>query len=399
VTLVSALSDDPAGRSLRRLLRERGVRVIELGLAAATPEKVRVRAGSRSLVRVDRGGGPPQAIGPTPAAARAAIGWAAAVLVADYGRGLAAQPSIDEALRHRCAAGAAVVWDPHPRGPRPVPGVTLATPNRAEAARFTRCERGPFRQRAEALRARWQARWLAVTLGADGAELRGQEGHLFNIAAPAVEGGDPCGAGDCFASSAAGALADGCDVPTATRRAVSAASAFVARGGAVSLSRFSPAPSLTTPEETAESFARRSTGGRRTVVATGGCFDLLHAGHVATLRAARALGDALVVCVNSDASVRRLKGSGRPLVPLRDRVAVLEALDCVDQVVAFEEDTPEAALEQIRPDVWAKGGDYRGVELAEAAQVGRWGGRAVVLPYLDGRSTTAIIEEAAHRAG
>jgi D-beta-D-heptose 7-phosphate kinase/D-beta-D-heptose 1-phosphate adenosyltransferase len=134
----------------------------------------------------------------------------------------------------------------------------------------------------------------------------------------------------------------------------------------------------------------RAAGG--TVVATGGCFDLLHAGHVATLRAARGLGDCLVVCINSDDSVRRLKGPARPLVSAPDRARVLEALEFVDAVVVFDEDTPAQVLDRLRPDVWAKGGDYAGADLPEAAVLRSWGGQAVVLPYLEGHSTTALVE-------
>jgi D-beta-D-heptose 7-phosphate kinase / D-beta-D-heptose 1-phosphate adenosyltransferase len=127
-------------------------------------------------------------------------------------------------------------------------------------------------------------------------------------------------------------------------------------------------------------------------VATGGCFDLLHPGHVHTLQAARALGDCLIVCLNSDASVRRLKGPGRPIVNEHDRAAVLAALGCVDAVAVFDEDTPAHVLERIRPHIWAKGGDYEGRLLPEQEVLERWGGRAVVLPFLDGRSTTELIE-------
>jgi D-beta-D-heptose 7-phosphate kinase / D-beta-D-heptose 1-phosphate adenosyltransferase len=136
----------------------------------------------------------------------------------------------------------------------------------------------------------------------------------------------------------------------------------------------------------------RAAGG--TVVATGGCFDLLHAGHVATLEAARRLGDCLVVCLNSDASVRRLKGEGRPLVPERDRVRVLEALGAVDAVIVFGEDTPLAVLDALRPDVWVKGGDYATSALPETELLAGWGGQVVVVPYLAGRSTTRLVETA-----
>ncbi|OUC88561.1 D-glycero-beta-D-manno-heptose 1-phosphate adenylyltransferase [Streptosporangium minutum] len=138
--------------------------------------------------------------------------------------------------------------------------------------------------------------------------------------------------------------------------------------------------------------AVRATGGR--LIATGGCFDLLHAGHVSLLRRARALGDALIVCVNSDASVRRLKGPGRPVVGEPDRVEVLRALECVDAVAVFGEETPAAMIERLRPHVWVKGGDYEALDLPEAETVRRVGGESVILPRVSGRSTTDLIAAA-----
>jgi rfaE bifunctional protein nucleotidyltransferase chain/domain len=134
----------------------------------------------------------------------------------------------------------------------------------------------------------------------------------------------------------------------------------------------------------------RARGG--TVVATGGCFDLLHAGHVRLLRSARSLGDCLVVCLNSDDSVRRLKGPDRPVVRQADRVRVLEALECVDAVVVFDDDTPERVLAGLRPDIWAKGGDYAGMPLPESDALARWDGQVVLLPYQEGQSTSLLIE-------
>ena len=127
------------------------------------------------------------------------------------------------------------------------------------------------------------------------------------------------------------------------------------------------------------------------MVATGGCFDLLHSGHVATLEAARALGDFLVVCLNSDDSVRRLKGPQRPLQRVEDRARVLSALRSVDAVVVFDEDTPIEMLRRIRPQVWVKGGDYSGIPLPEASILSEWGGEVVTVPYVAGKSTTEIV--------
>ncbi|HEX2574863.1 MAG TPA: PfkB family carbohydrate kinase, partial [Aquihabitans sp.] len=243
-------------------------------------------------------------------------------------------------------------------------------------------------ERARAVLARWGVGAVAVTMGRRGALLVRAGGAPHAVTVPPVDGGDPCGAGDCFAATTAVVLAAGAVVPDAVEAAATEAAGFVGRGGAAGLDRAVP-PS-------APRAAAASTGapGRDVVVATGGCFDLLHAGHVSLLQAARALGDRLVVLLNSDRSVARLKGPDRPLQGEADRREVLLALGCVDDVVVFDEDTPAAALEALRPDVFVKGGDYAGVDLPEAAVVSRWGGQAVIVPYLRGRSTTRLVEGA-----
>lgn len=127
------------------------------------------------------------------------------------------------------------------------------------------------------------------------------------------------------------------------------------------------------------------------LVFTNGCFDLLHRGHVEYLYAARALGDALVVGVNTDDSVRRLKGRGRPIVPLEDRMYVLAGLGCVDAVTPFEEDTPRELIADLLPDILVKGGDYRPHEVVGAREVRAAGGEVMILPLVEGRSTTRLI--------
>ena len=388
VVLVTPLDSDEGAGRLRELLDGR-VRLVAIPAGGGTAVKQRIRVGDHSVARLDSGGAV-ATLGALSAEAAEAIRDAAAVLVADYGRGTTADPTVREAI---AAARGPVVWDPHPRGAEPVRGIRLVTPNAAEAARVVPEVSGEglaaVGARAEALIEKWGVGAVAVTMGARGALLSYGPGAPMVVPAVPVTGGDPCGAGDSFAAAAALALADGAVTGEAVSSAVAFAGAFVARGGAT-------AWDSQTPDVVAEPGAEgviarvRATGG--TVVATGGCFDLLHPGHVATLRAARGLGDCLVVCINSDDSVRRLKGPTRPLNSAPDRARVLEALEFVDAVVVFEEDTPSTVLERLRPDVWAKGGDYAGADLPEAAVLRTWGGQAVVLPYLDGHSTTALVE-------
>jgi rfaE bifunctional protein nucleotidyltransferase chain/domain len=239
---------------------------------------------------------------------------------------------------------------------------------------------------------------------------------------PVRASGDTCGAGDRFAASAAQALADGALVSEAVQIAVGDAARFVAAGAARAYTQAEPdGPAIDEADLGAElgdtappagiglaqalavAGRTRSQGG--VVVATGGCFDLLHPGHVATLQAARQLGDCLIVCLNSDRSVRQLKGPDRPLVTQDDRARLVAALSCVDAVAVFDETTPVALLSQLRPDVWVKGGDYYLDDpdsqpvLPEAQLIRGWGGQSVVVPYLDGHSTTSLIRAARKHVG
>ncbi|MEV0005064.1 D-glycero-beta-D-manno-heptose 1-phosphate adenylyltransferase [Micromonospora sp. NPDC050980] len=400
VALVTALADDAGGARLAELLAGAGVAVYPMRLPGATAEKIRLRTGGQTLLRLDRGG-EPRLAGEPPEAVRELLGRARAILASDYGRGLLRQPTLRAALAD---ASAPVVWDPHPRGPAAVPGTRLATPNLDELRRLTGDALGgaaldATSRAAGELRRRWRVDAVAVTTGPDGAILCRAGGAPLVLPPPAVPDHveDTCGAGDRFAAAAALALGDGASVADAVRAAVEAASAYVAAGGAAGLHRNpeSAAPPLSA--RTADELAAtvRARGG--TVVATGGCFDILHAGHLATLQAARRLGDCLIVCLNSDRSVRALKGPERPVNPADDRARLLAALDCVDAVTVFDESTPHQVLARLRPDVWVKGGDYGEVELPEADVVRRWGGRVVTVPYLAGRSTTGIISAASQR--
>jgi rfaE bifunctional protein nucleotidyltransferase chain/domain/rfaE bifunctional protein kinase chain/domain len=398
VTLVTVLADDDAGRQLEAALA--GVRVVSGPTSFPTPVKTRVRAGSHPVVRFDQGCGRTPVPEVTSAMLRA-VEKAEAIIVADYGRGLAANPQLRELLA-RLADDVPIVWDPHPAGASPVPGVAVVTPNLSEAHKaasnvssrpLERDSSDGAGEVAGILLDQWRSRAVLVTTGERGAVLlRQRDLAPRRVPAPRVEVADPCGAGDRLAASLAVHLVGGRDLEDAALLAVHEAADFLAAGGVASLPD-PPSPGKRKHRTTEPLLLARSVrenGGM--VVATGGCFDLLHAGHVRSLAAARELGDCLVVCLNSDDSVRRLKGEQRPIMNQQDRAELLLALECVDAVMIFDEDTPEAALDRLRPDIWVKGGDYRGARLPEAELVESWGGRCLTVPYHPARSTTGLAD-------
>lgn len=399
VVLVTAIANDAAGAELAALLASAGVELVDLGLAGPTCEKIRLRAEGRSLLRWDRGDRTTAAaVGPWSAAAGAALSRADAVLLACYGRGFSACDDVRAAL---AGVDRPLVWDPHPYGAAPPAGTTVVTPNEAELRQRVPEVTGDgldaLTTRVETLCGRWRTGGVVVTRGARGALYTRGSGLPLTVPAPRVVHGDPCGAGDRFAATLTAALAEGAIVAEGVVDAVRAASDFVAAGGAGSMNVPEPlaAPD---PEDDPVRLAARVRADGGVVVATGGCFDLMHAGHLHLLEAARSLGDCLIVCLNSDRSVRRLKGPDRPIVPEADRAELLRALSCVDGVLVFDEDTPVEALRHLRAHVFAKGGDYGGTWIPEAGVMAEWDGQAVTLPYLEDRSTTKLLEEVQHRA-
>jgi len=407
VILVAPLAGDPDADAVSQLLRQApGLEVLGVPWCGSTPVKTRIHVGDHPVARLDSGGvaGP---VGPVSSRVLEVLADAAAILVCDYGRGAMAAGPLRDAVA-AAAASVAVIWDPHPRGSAPVFGCALVTPNEAElialatsAGQSPRSRSGWAGHTSADLARRmgtcWQARAVCVTMGERGAMLCLGDNVPLVVSGNRAKVHDTCGAGDSFAAAAALAIAGGSLPSEAVIRAVEAANRFVLAGAASSVNCDSElSVSIRTPTARSwDSSPGPRPGEPPIVVATGGCFDLLHAGHIATLQAARALGDKLVVLLNSDASVRRLKGPERPLQSERDRAQVLLALECVDDVVIFEEDTPIAALRRLQPDIWAKGGDYAGTDLPEQAVLAEWGAETVIVPYLVGRSTSALVELAA----
>lgn len=364
VTLVTALGDDSDAAKIRSLARRWGIDLIVLPTRAPTRVKQRFGTSEQLILRVDGGDErcAPHRVDVDPI--WIAVQQADALLVSDYGGGVTDNAVIRELIA-RVAEEMPVIWDPHPRGATPVSGCALITPNRSEAGLSSTVDPGT---RARELATLWGAP-VVITLGAAGAVLGNSEGASEQFAASAVDG-DPCGAGDAFAAAASIALAQGDSREKAVLRAVSSATQWVA--------------------------GDKEQPKREIVVATGGCFDLLHVGHIATLQAARDLGDRLIVLINSDRSIRELKGPDRPLNGEAERAKVLRALSIVDDVIIFDEETPEHALRNLKPDVWVKGGDYAVADLPESRLMTQWGGRTVIVPYLPGHSTTHLAEQVRH---
>ncbi|HWC82750.1 MAG TPA: D-glycero-beta-D-manno-heptose 1-phosphate adenylyltransferase [Pseudonocardiaceae bacterium] len=390
VSIVTALGDDESGRTLASMLAAE-VRVYGISLRGNTVRKTRVRAAGQSMLRVDEGDGV-AANDPLPPEVVSALRSAGAILVADYGRGVAAHPEI-RSLLTEVAVRIPVVWDPHPRGCEPVRRTRLVTPNAGEARWFAPDYSEPA-ELAKVLRDQWDADSVAITTGSSGALLAdGKRVRQIEVPAGlAHTGKDTCGAGDRFACAAGAALLRGHTVAEAVSVGVETAARFVGSGGAAALSI--PQRREGAPTEPAGELVSRIRGRGGRLVATGGCFDLLHPGHITLLRKARALGDALVVCLNSDDSVRRLKGAGRPIVAAADRARLLTELSCVDAVMIFDEDSPAKLLGRLRPDVWVKGGDYTESELPEGEVVRRHGGEIVIVPTVAGYSTSRLVSAA-----
>ncbi len=326
-----------------------------------------------------------------------------AVLLSDYGKGtLSDVAPLIKACR---AAGKPVMVDPKGADYRRYTGASVLTPNVPELETVVgECaDEATLFDRAEALMRELQLQALLVTRSERGMSLLRPDRPALHLPTVAREVFDVTGAGDTVIATLTAALAAGVDLEQAVLLSNLAAGIVVGKLGAASVSqaelRAQLAPDRGSENQVMEeeallawTAAARARGQR--VVMTNGCFDLLHVGHLRYLEQARALGDLLIVAVNSDESVRRLKGPARPLNALADRLRLLAGLKCVDAVVAFCEDTPARLIGRVLPDVLVKGGDYRVDQVAGHDAVMANGGRTVILDFHIGYSTTGTIRRA-----
>ena len=412
VRFVGLIGPDESGAQLRAALRARGVddRWLVEDASVATIHKLRVVANDQYVVRFDEGDTrTASANGRDRLLAAVDEGFAACDLVvaSDYGYGILSDEVIARlrTLRERRPCVFAV--DAKEIGRYRRAGATVVTPNLNEArlavepgaALDPAATPADGEAIARRLHAHLDADHVAVTMAGDGVmliEAGGRTTHLPTF--PVARAGD-VGAGDTFTAGMALALASGASPRRAARIGMDAAAiAITQRRTSVvphqELLRRASLDAQNLPVELRQLVARLDQERRdgKRIVFTNGVFDILHAGHVQLLRRARQLGDILVVGINSDASTRRLKGPTRPINREADRLALVSALDPVDYAVLFEDDTPEAAIRAVRPDVHVKGGDYTPQSLPERAVCEEVGARIEILSLVEGRSTTGVID-------
>jgi D-beta-D-heptose 7-phosphate kinase/D-beta-D-heptose 1-phosphate adenosyltransferase len=408
VRFVGLAGDDEAGRRLRSLLEEAGVDVTWFLLRSdvVTITKTRIVAGDQLLVRLDDGVDEEWTSDALDAMRDAAVAGSAgadAEVICDYGCGMLSF-RVRDALVAREERPDLTVVDAHdPVFWAPL-RADIVTPNSEETAALLHrpLKRGSDRAAAVATHADelltvTGASAAVVTLDRDGTVVVGEHGRLHRTWARPASEKQASGAGDTFVAALTIARACGLPLSTSADFAQAAADVVVGRQGTSVCSTADiiahlarTAENALDQEELVRRLAEERAEGKR-IVFTNGCFDVLHRGHTGYLNQAKRLGDVLVVAINGDDSVRRLKGESRPINPSGDRAGVLAALSSVDYVTVFDTDTPIPLIERIRPDIYAKGGDYSPETLAETPVVEAAGGEVRILDFLPEHSTTAMV--------
>lgn len=400
--LLGLVGEDAAAESLQSILGGLGI-ACQFTHTADRPTitKTRVQSRGQQLIRFDEENAAHMAGDAMVRSLRKSIDGAGAVVLSDYGKG--ALSDVANLIGVCRDAGIPVLVDPKGRDFAKYRGASLITPNQSEfEAVVGDCESDDeLVQHASRMIDDLDLSALLITRSEKGMLLLESGGEPLFLSTHAREVYDVTGAGDTVIATLAGALASGQDLASAAALANLAAGLVVRKIGVASV----------TPGELRVALHQRGQGGRglvdaeelhamvaesrsrdERIIMTNGCFDVLHAGHVSYLEEAKSLGDRLIVAVNDDDSVRRLKGDSRPINALEDRLLVLAGLAAVDWVVPFSEDTPARLIEKILPDVLVKGGDYSPDEIVGAKEVLKNGGEVRVLPFRDGHSSSRIID-------
>ncbi|MGM3160925.1 bifunctional D-glycero-beta-D-manno-heptose-7-phosphate kinase/D-glycero-beta-D-manno-heptose 1-phosphate adenylyltransferase HldE [Dickeya undicola] len=400
--LVGLTGIDDAARALSAKLNEVNVKCDFVSVPThPTITKLRVLSRNQQLIRLDFEEGF-DSVDPQPMIERIqqALPKIGALVLSDYAKG--ALVHVQSMIQTARAAGVPVLIDPKGTDFNRYRGATLLTPNLSEfEAVAGRCkDENDLVERGEKLLAELDLSALLVTRSEQGMTLLQPGKAPLHLPTQAQEVYDVTGAGDTVIGVLAAALAAGKPLEEACFLANAAAGVVVGKLGTSTVTpielenairgRADTGFGVMTESQLKDAVALARQRGE-TVVMTNGCFDILHAGHVSYLANARRLGDRLIVAVNSDDSTKRLKGPSRPVNPLTQRMIVLGALEAVDWVVPFEEDTPQRLISEVLPDILVKGGDYKPEDIAGSKEVWANGGEVRVLNFEDGCSTTNII--------
>ena len=414
--LMGLLGKDAAGAEIEALIADSPGLVNLLVASARRPTtcKTRYIAGHQQIVRVDEehaGGLDALEQRALIAAARLAVGDADAVILSDYAKGVLSRAVIDAAIAAARARGVPVYVDPKSDDFRRYRGATCITPNQKElalAARLPVASDNEIVAAATQVMREAETSAILATRSEKGmvlVEAAGDDVSVHHVEARAREVYDVSGAGDTVIAVLALASASGYPLSQSMRLANTAAGIVVSKLGTatveldelmlelsrdVSDKEWHHAKYFSLVE--AETLVRRWKQHGLSVGFTNGCFDILHAGHVSLLAAARAKCDRLIVALNSDDGVRRLKGPQRPVNGLTDRAAVIAAIESVDAVISFDEETPLDLIRRLKPDVLVKGGDYTVETVVGAEDVQANGGRVLLIDLVEGRSTTRLID-------
>ena len=411
--LVTVVGDDPEGEEISELLRAHAASVVAHLHKAGdrrTSVKTRYIAAGQQLLRADREDCDPLNSSDEAAVLQKTAAVApgcAAVILSDYGKGVLGDRLIAAVIEAARAARVPVVVDPKGKDYARYRGATLVTPNQAELAEASGLPTAGEDEVVAACRAVMDGCGVAgilATRGGRGMTLVAGD-DVQHLPARAREVFDVSGAGDTVVAAVAAGLAAGAPLALAARLANVAAGIVVGKTGTavaraedvVAALREGALHDAEVKIVASDRAAEQVDSWRRRGLRAGftnGCFDLLHPGHVSLLRQARAACDRLVVGLNSDESVRRLKGERRPLQDEAARAAVLASLASVDLVVIFGEDTPIDLINALKPDLLVKGADYKEEEVVGAAEVRGWGGELLLADILEGSSTSELIEKA-----
>ncbi|WP_432820900.1 bifunctional D-glycero-beta-D-manno-heptose-7-phosphate kinase/D-glycero-beta-D-manno-heptose 1-phosphate adenylyltransferase HldE [Trichloromonas sp.] len=411
VQVVSVLGDDTDGRCLRAMLEAKGIAIDGVFMASGrvTSRKTRVLASNQQMLRIDRESRESIDSALTEqllAHIRSVADRFQVILVSDYLKGVLTEPLLQSVIAIGREKGVPVVVDPKGDDYGKYRGATLLTPNRKEtqkASGVAIVDEPSLLQAGRSLRQNVDLDALVLTRSEEGMSLFLRDGRELHMPTEAREVFDVSGAGDTVLSVIGVGLAAGLSLEQAAVVSNLAAGVVV---GKVGTSTVSPQEILQAagdahPDtdlkikgcQVLKNILDRERERGRSIVFTNGCFDLLHVGHVKYLQAARRLGDLLVLGLNSDDSIRRLKGPNRPLIGENERAHILAALDCIDHVVVFDEDTPLELISALRPDILVKGGDYNPEGVVGKDVVEGYGGRVELIQFVDGKSTTNIIEK------